>query len=152
MLMQRSSTIKTQRMFHRYLGLFFAPAILFFSLSGALQVFGWHQAERGSNYTPARWILILAQLHKKQTMAVPAPKAKAQSDASIAPHNNSSKEKSKELRSKFVLQCFVFVMSIALMVTTFLGILMALQYGGNPRTVWIVILFGCLFPAAVLLL
>jgi hypothetical protein len=43
-------------------------------------------------------------------------------------------------------------MSVALMVTTFLGIIMALLYGGDWRIVSVTVLLGVLFPVAMTLL
>ena len=156
--MGNGSTTKTVRLLHRYLGLFFAPAIVFFALSGAMQTFGWHETGR-DGYKPPEWLVRMAQLHKKQTLNVPQPKtrenkeAKAQlkpiaADASpVAPKKNPDQEK-----SKFALKCFVFAMSISLMLTTILGVIMAFRYGGNPRVVCGVVLLGSLFPVAVVLL
>ena len=150
--MQRGSMIKAFKVTHRYLGLFFAPAVLFFAFSGALQVFGWHETGRGSNYVPARWIVEIAQLHKKQTLSIPAPKVKEQAVDSKEDRSSVAKKDNKKRGSNFALKCFVFVMSIALMMTTVLGMVMAFQYGGDRRVACVVILFGCLFPVAVVLL
>src|SRR6185437_12133080 len=59
---------------HLYLGVFIAPALLFFAFTGALQTFSFHETTRGSSYKPPAWIATLAQIHKKQTMAVPVKK------------------------------------------------------------------------------
>jgi hypothetical protein len=146
--MQRSSTIRALKIAHRYLGLFFAPAILFFAFTGALQTFGWHETTRGSSYVPARWIVKLAQIHKKQTLTLPAPKAKVPAADPGDAHSNPVK---KSPGSKFALQCFVFAMSIGLAATTLLGIIMAMLYGGDRRIACGVVIAGILFPAAVLL-
>lgn len=57
---------------HLYLGVFIAPALLFFAFTGALQTFSLHETIRGSSYKPPAWIATLAQIHKKQTMTIPA--------------------------------------------------------------------------------
>lgn len=150
--MQRGLIIRTIRITHRYLGLFFAPAILFFAFSGAIQVLGWHQTSRGSNYAPPRWIEQMAQLHKKQTLALPAPKQQKAVNDSGEDQAIPAKKARKTPASKVVLQCFVVVMSIALMVTTALGIVMALLYGKDRRIACMIVLFGILFPVAVMLL
>ncbi|MEO6815820.1 MAG: PepSY domain-containing protein [Edaphobacter sp.] len=59
---------------HLYLGVFIAPALLFFAFTGALQTFSFHETTRGSSYKPPTWIATLAQIHKKQTMTVPVRK------------------------------------------------------------------------------
>jgi hypothetical protein len=93
----------------------------------------------------------MAQLHKKQTLSIPGAKAKPTKQPVDVP-GPTPKKSSEGGRAKFALKCFVFVMSLALTVTTILGVLMALRYGGEPRTVWIVVALGTLFPAAVVLL
>lgn len=153
------STTKSIRLVHRYVGLFFAPAIVFFAFSGALQTFGWHETARGSTYTPPSWLVRMAQLHKKQTLYVPPPKIRenkesraqlkpiATDPALVAPKKNPDDNK-----TKFALKCFVFVMSFGLMLSTILGVIMALRYGGDARMVWLTVLLGVLFPVAVVVL
>jgi hypothetical protein len=64
-------TQRRLRRLHLYLGVFFAPAIILFSLSGALQTFRW-QEEKGYGGTPPAWIVWMASVHKDQT--TPRPK------------------------------------------------------------------------------
>lgn len=150
--MQRGSMLKAIRVTHRYLGLFFAPAILFFAFSGALQVLGWHETSRGSAYVPARWIVEMAQLHKKQTLALPAPKAQKPAKDSGDTRSTTVKKSPKVSGERLVMQCFVVAMSIALMMTTLLGIVMALLYGRKRWIACVVVSCGIFFPIAVALL
>jgi hypothetical protein len=46
------ASLKSIRTMHGYLGLFFAPTILFFAITGGLQMFGLHETARGSSYVP----------------------------------------------------------------------------------------------------
>ena len=171
--MGNGSAIKTIRIVHRYLGLFFAPAIIFFSFSGALQTFGLHETSRGSSYVPPGWIVRMAQLHKKQTYVIAAPKNKPQVMAVADSQDDSTQKKSDDGKkksddrakksddgtkksqdgtAKLALKCFVFLMSMALMLSTILGVIMALRYGGDTRIVWVVVLCGVLFPITVVML
>jgi hypothetical protein len=59
------------RFAHLYLGLFTAPAILFFAFTGALQTLSLNDRSPDGSYTPPHWISVMAQLHKKQTMQLP---------------------------------------------------------------------------------
>jgi hypothetical protein len=70
------AAVKFLRKVHLYLGIFTTPALLFFAITGALQTFNMHETTQGSNYKPPAWIASLAQLHKKQTTAVPPRKAR----------------------------------------------------------------------------
>jgi hypothetical protein len=83
--------LKAFRLAHLYVGVFIAPAVLFFALSGALQTFGLHETNHDHpNYTPAKWIVLLAQIHKKQTPILPtkrpqqAPKPAADKSSDTA--------------------------------------------------------------------
>jgi hypothetical protein len=48
--MAGSKSIKNLRLLHRYMGLFFSPAILFFAFSGGLQVFNLHKSDKSTGY------------------------------------------------------------------------------------------------------
>src|SRR5580704_16397624 len=67
--------LRYTRLTHLYLGVFIAPALLFFAFTGALQTFSLHETTRGSSYKPPAWAVLLAQIHKKQTPIVPVRKA-----------------------------------------------------------------------------
>lgn len=62
------------RTIHLYFGVFISPALLFFAFTGAMQTFNLHESGRDSSYQPPKWIMGLAQLHKKQTLIVPPRK------------------------------------------------------------------------------
>ena len=66
--------LKYTRVTHLYLGVFTAPALLFFAFTGALQTFSLHETTHSSNYKPPAWAVTLAQIHKKQTSVVPVRK------------------------------------------------------------------------------
>jgi hypothetical protein len=66
--------LKSFRLIHLYIGVFTAPALIFFAFSGALQTFSLHETTRGSSYKPPAWAVVLAQIHKKQTPIVPVRK------------------------------------------------------------------------------
>jgi hypothetical protein len=76
------ATLKLFRQIHLYIGVFTAPALLFFAITGALQTFSLHETTRGSDYKPPTWIVTLSQLHKKQTATVPVRKLKPATDSS----------------------------------------------------------------------
>ena len=68
------ATLKLFRKIHLYIGVFIAPALLFFAFTGALQTFNLHETHAGSDYKPPAWIATLAQIHKKQTTVIPPHK------------------------------------------------------------------------------
>jgi hypothetical protein len=67
--------LKSFRTLHLYLGVFTAPALVFFAFTGALQSVPLHEARRGSDYKPPAWLVSLAHLHKKQSLDVPVRRA-----------------------------------------------------------------------------
>ena len=77
------SFLKLARHIHLYVGVFIAPAVLFFAFTGGLQVFGLHETSRGSDYRPPAWLAIAAQLHKKQTDVLPVRKPRPRAQAKM---------------------------------------------------------------------
>ena len=69
-----AASLKSVRLIHRYIGLFFSPMILFFAITGGLQMFGLHETARGSSYIPPNILVHLSQLHKKGTLYLPPRK------------------------------------------------------------------------------
>jgi hypothetical protein len=59
------------RRLHLYSGVLFAPAILFFALTGVAQVYGLHKANPATGYQPPALLVRLGALHKSQTFALP---------------------------------------------------------------------------------
>ena len=66
----RVRILKAARVLHLYIGAFISPAILFFAFTGLLQTFSLHENAKDGNYKPPRWVLSVAQLHKKQTLQI----------------------------------------------------------------------------------
>ena len=61
----KASTQRTLRQYHHYIGVFLAPAILLFAISGALQTFRLTEA-KGYGGPPPNWMVWLAAVHKDQ--------------------------------------------------------------------------------------
>lgn len=151
----RGSWLKTVRLLHRYMGLFFSPAILFFAFSGSLQTLNLHKADARTGYTPPMWILEIAQIHKSQNMTVKIknkPK-RAESDTADPELNDATapRRDAKPGHSTLPMKWFVVIMSIGLIVTTALGIYMSFSYGGNPRLAWATLIAGVVVPMAFLM-
>jgi hypothetical protein len=121
--------MKRIRQIHFYLGVFFAPIIIIFALSGALQTFRLQESPKGSSYTPPGWIVRLADIHKDQR-------------ASHEPGRSRS----------LPLQWFVVLMSVGLVTTSLLGVYMALKYNRDKRLVIGLIVLGFVLPLALLYL
>ena len=61
-------TMANIRKWHAYLGLFIAPSVLFFALTGAVQLFGLHESH--GDYRPPSLLEKLSTVHKDQKFAL----------------------------------------------------------------------------------
>jgi hypothetical protein len=147
-------TLKFVRQVHLYLGVFIAPALLFFAFTGALQSLNLHETIPGRTYKPATWIVTLAQLHKKQTTIVPVrnphPEAspKADTDKQTQPANPSHKPVAPEpARPRHLpLKLFFVLVSIGLATSTLSGLFMAYRYNRSKLAVTSLLLAGVGVP------
>lgn len=87
--------LKFLRQSHLYIGIFIAPALLFFAFTGALQTLSLHEGSNGSSYKAPAWIATLAQIHKNQTDIV----RKRPKDAGPKPSASAPDEASKHHKS-----------------------------------------------------
>jgi len=119
--------IKAMRNVHLYLGVFFAPLLLFFLISGAWQTFNLHEASKSGDYVPPAIIKSLSQVHKDQRWV----------DGKMVP------------KPSMPFRCLIVFMSVGLLVTTILGIVMAFKYT-KSWIVWSCLLAGILIPCFLL--
>ena len=168
--------LKAARSIHLYLGVFTAPMLLFFAITGGLQTFSLHETTRGSSYKPPAWLASMAQLHKKQTTVMPvrrprpaeaaAPTAgngSAQTMVSSAPDTaaaarvaatpgqpdkNTGEPPKKNL---LPMKIFFALVSLGLLVSVLTGLYMSYRYSRKPRLVSSVLIAGILVPLLLLL-
>lgn len=163
------ATLKLFRRFHLYIGIFTAPALLFFALTGALQTFGLHETTQSSNYKPPAWIVVLAQIHKKQTDVVPVRRPRGGSpstprvdlrksdepfSSSGASHpvdipKDAAKSESKPKRH-IPMKIFFLVVAVGLLTSTLTGLYMAYKYCRSKIMVSSLILAGVIIPLVLL--
>src|ERR1700761_1336727 len=99
------------RRLHLYLGVFTAPAILFFAFTGALQPFSLQETAHDSSYKPQRWMMVLAEIHKKQTDRLPPAKSGPgqvcpQGPSTATPEQAKPSAPKHELKNTLPLKCF----------------------------------------------
>jgi hypothetical protein len=139
------------RRYHYYLGVFFAPMIIMFALSGALQTFRL-QEEKGWGSEPPTWIVWMGSIHRDSKL----PKAKAPE----AEHVDAAKPtaevakaeapKPKGLQvNKLPMQIFMVVMSVALLISSFLGLAIALNSRATRNASLVMLALGTLVPLAL---
>lgn len=161
------------RTLHLYLGMFFAPTIIFFAISGALQTLGLHEAEDATSVKPPRWIATIASLHKEQHL----PHQKQQkmpgalSDMRAEHERNGHHERGGGTdagtasdnaavgssgtitdRGQTLLKAFVVMMAAGLSATAGLGICIAINNSRTRRAASLMLALGIFVPAAMLLL
>ncbi len=139
---------------HLYVGVFTAPAIIFFALSGSLQTFSFHESTKESSYKPPQWIVVLAQIHKKQSAQapprMPAPQpafaAGSQKIAEPAPPPRPPAQPHNPLP----LRIFFLVVGLSLFVSTGSGIYLAWKYRRDRVIIAVLLLAGILIPIALM--
>jgi hypothetical protein len=141
------------RRWHSYLGLFMAPSVLFFALSGAVQLFSLHEAH--GSYRPAALVEKLSSVHKDQVFRLghhhePAPDAESskggQPGGSPAPEDADTPEP-----ATLALKTFFLVVALCLILSSALGLWIGLTQTRHKRVTWALVLAGALIPAALVL-
>lgn len=137
------------RRWHLYLGLLTAPSILFFSLTGAVQLFRLHEAH--DSYRPAALVEKLAQLHKDQAFelghhqAGPPPAAAAGSSQAKPDQDEDGGSWSVTL-----LRSYFLVVALALAISSVLGIWIAFTQTRSRTAAWRLLIAGLLIPIALM--
>ena len=150
------------RKLHLYLGVFTAPALLFFAFTGALQTFSLHEATQGSSYKPPAWLASMAQLHKKQTAEVPVrrprsdaaqpdrPTAKAPAASASAPPQSANQQSAAgpapKPQSHLPMKIFFLLVSVGLFLSTLTGLYMAYRYSRSRALINGLLLAGIILP------
>ncbi len=165
--MSTASVLKAVRLTHLYIGVFVAPAILFFALTGALQTFSLHEPGKGTpykpaaSYKPAQWIVVLGQIHKNQTPVVNKPKPPAPKAPDHAGDHPAEKEAPKPAapaappapqHNPMPLKYFFLLVSISLFVSTFSGVYMAYRYSRNKIAITTLLGLGTVIPVLMTVL
>ncbi|MEG3175202.1 hypothetical protein U1872_03105 [Sphingomonas sp. RB3P16] len=145
----RPNTLRTLRRYHHYLGLFFAPMILLFSVSGALQTFRLQEA-RGYGGTPPNWIVWLAAVHKDQAPPRPPRAEKPQAEGSVTKPRAETRQAGPKRPSPLPLKIFVVLLSIALALSTITGMVIALSIRTMRRTSVLLLIAGAIVPIVLL--
>src|ERR1700723_3061460 len=155
--------LKSVRLIHLYVGVFIAPALLFFAFTGALQTFSLHETTRGSSYKPPAWAVTLAQIHKKQTPVVPARKTPAPEKSSgktapdksqpldpatpqPAPAPTSAGSTMPRPHNALPLKIFFLLVAIGLFISTLSGLYMSYKYLRNRMLVSAILVVGIVVP------
>ena len=146
----------TIRLWHFYIGMIIAPSVLFFAITGALQLFSWHEAH--GNYTPPPILEKLSSVHKDQVFKLghhhdhaEPPKAAAPEagPAKAAPADDDDKMSAGTLALKVY---FFWVVALGLTLSTLFGVWIGLTHPTRRRTAAILLVAGAVIPVALLVL
>jgi hypothetical protein len=145
----------TIRRWHSYAGLFMAPSVLFFALTGIVQLFNFHEAH-GSYVAPAI-LEKLSSVHKDQVFRLSDHHEPVQSEVgspvagASAAAPDATEDDDKPQFSTWALKVFFLLVSVCLIFSTSLGLWMGLAQTRLKRTGWILVLAGALIPLGLLL-
>ena len=126
-----------------------APTILFLASTGVLQIYNLHEAH--GTYTPAPLIEKLSAVHKDQVFQVeedhgpPEAAPAGGPDASAPPEEHHHQPK----LAVTLLKAYFAGVAIALIVSTCLGIWIALRTGLRRRTYICLLAIGAIIPVAL---
>jgi hypothetical protein len=152
------ATLRLFRQLHLYIGIFISPALLFFAFTGALQTFSLHESVRGSDYKPAHWVTVLAQLHKNQTTVVqqkkPAtpdkPKGDGGGDAAKGKFAEAAAPVVSKRQQRVPMKIFFLLVSAGLLTSTVTGIYMSYKYVRSRVVVTGLLAAGVVVPLVLL--
>jgi hypothetical protein len=135
------------RTWHTYLGLLIAPSVLFFALTGTLQLFSLHESH--GSYQPAVLIEKLSAVHKDQVFALKEHDDHHADHADHA-HDQDAHEEEPSLGT-MLLKWYFLVVALTLSVSTALGIWMGLNHVRHRRMGWVLLAIGTIVPVGLTL-
>lgn len=129
------------RTWHTYLGILIAPSVLFFALTGALQIFSLHEAH--GSYHPLPIVEKLASVHKDQVYALGEHHEEAPAPAG-APKPEEHED--EPAIGTVLLKWFFLVVALGLATSTSLGLWMGLTHIRHKRIGWWLLAIGVILP------
>jgi hypothetical protein len=136
------------RIWHNYLGMILAPSIIFFALTGLLQIFSLHEAHGG--YKPPALIEKLSSVHKDQVFE--AKEHEAEPAEPPEPAEAKPQAQQRSMIGTYVLKWFFALVALGLAVSTVLGVWMGLKGTVRRRTnLWLLGL-GIVLPVVLTIL
>ena len=119
------------RQWHSYLGFLIAPSVLFFALTGVLQIFGLHEAHGA--YKPFAVVEKLGRLHKDQVFALSDREAAAPPEQPRAAATPAADQDDAPAWRTLVLKWFFATVAAGLALSTLLGLWIGLSHSRRRR-------------------
>lgn len=135
------------RQLHVYVSAFVAPSLLFFALTGALQIFRIPDQQ-----TAPVVIQKLARLHKDDVFALKPARPKRPEASGAREKAAAAKPpeaKPAEKLSITAMKWFFTAVSLGIALTALLGVWMAVVYSRNKILVWLLLIAGAAGPFAI---
>jgi len=154
-----SITPRLLRDLHTYLAVFFAPTILFFALTGSLQVFGLHEGHN-NGYQPPAFVEKLSQVHihmryQLKPRKPEPPKAvvtQTPQVADAAPDKAAEPAKPNAKRGPSLgTKAFFGAAAIGLTLASLLGLWIGLTQGRLRKVSAVLAVLGAVLPVALVL-
>jgi hypothetical protein len=142
----------TLRRWHSYLGLLLAPSVLFFALTGALQVVGLHESH--GDYRPPLLLEKLSSVHTDQLFQEPHDHHHGEdADSAKGPTDPDAQEGDEEpVKGRtLALKWFFAAVGVGLSISTLVGVWIGLTQMHSRATAWLLLGVGALIPIALLL-
>ena len=142
--------MKTIRRIHGWLGVLFAPSIILFALTGALQMFGLHETERGE--TPG-FVAKIAMIHTHQTDKIPVRKPQPQAAPRVEAPRPAAQPQAQQTErpSTLPLKIFFLMMALSLIISSVLGIWIAFVSKRDQKLHIGLLIAGIVLPVVLLL-
>jgi hypothetical protein len=140
---------RLMRAAHAWAGALFAPAILFFAVTGGLQVYDLHKAH--GDYRPPAALQALAALHKDQALHAPAPRPPAAGGEHRRRPPGDADDPAPPPLGQQLLKAYAALGAVGLTLTTLAGLWMSLRYRRDRLVMLALLAVGAAAPLALLL-
>ncbi len=139
------------RRWHTYIGMLTAPSLVFFCLTGALQVFSLHEAH--GSYRPFALIEKLSSVHKDQVLEKHHEEEEHAGHAAAQTSDQEHEDDEDESTvGTLALKGFFLLASLALAVSAVLGAWIAVTQSREKRLCWVLLATGTVLPVVLLAL
>ena len=138
------------RRVHLYSGVLFAPAILFFAVTGVLQVFDLHKSSPANGYQAPELIQRLGALHKDQAFDLPHKDDAAKTHDRAGKAGPKKAEKPPIGPAQALLKVFAGMAAVGLAASTLLGLYIAYRFNRGPWLVTGLLIAGAALPAVLI--
>jgi len=133
------------RAWHHYVGMFIAPGLIFFALTGVAQTFNLHEDHLG--YAAPALVAAGASLHKDQILPEPEARPRGAPDKP-----RRVRQAPRYTPAQLALKIYIAIVAVGLIASTVLGVIMALQNRLRRKASLVLLALGTLTPVLIVLM